>query len=193
MRNTPSTNPDDPPFHWSDALLLGHGAMDATHREFVDLVAALSRAEDGRLAGLLDTFIAHTEEHFSAEDRWMVQSAFPAADCHRDEHAAVLATVHTARRKLAQGDATLCRRVVSELIRWFPAHVEQLDSALAQWLCKRQHAAVPLVLRRGVTRNAFVAPRSHAPYRPGSAEAASPGPEITLPNPGDWHGAGEPE
>lgn len=62
----------------------------------------------------------------------MLQSAFPAADCHRDEHAAVLATVRTARRKLAEGNATLCRRVVSELIHWFLAHVDQLDSALAQ-------------------------------------------------------------
>ncbi|SBP86973.1 hypothetical protein [Thiomonas delicata] len=67
MRNTSSTNPDVPPFRWSDALLLGHGTMGATHSEFVDLVAALSRAEDRRLPGLLGAFIAHTEEHFSAE------------------------------------------------------------------------------------------------------------------------------
>lgn len=154
MRNTSSTNPDDPSLHWSDAWLLGHDAMDATHREFVDLVSALHDADDALLPGLLEAFIAHAQEHFADEERWMLQSDFPATACHRDEHAAVLATVRTARRRLAEGDATLCRRVVAELMRWFPAHVERLDSALAQWLCKRRHDAVPLVLRRDVARGA---------------------------------------
>lgn len=148
MYSPSSTNPETPLLAWSDALLLGHGAMDAAHREFVDLVAALSQAQEQSLPALFDAFIVHVEEHFAAEERLMLQSAFPAMHCHRDEHAAVLATVHTARDKLAHGDPTLCRKIVPELARWFPAHVDYLDSALAQWLCKRRHGAVPLVLRR---------------------------------------------
>lgn len=173
MRNMTSTNPDDSPLRWSDALLVGHAAMDATHREFVELVAAMASAEDQLLPALLDEFVAHTEEHFADEERWMLQSDFPAAACHRDEHEAVLATVRTARRKLAQGDPTLCRRVVSELIRWFPAHVDHLDSALANWLCKCRHEAAPLVLRRGQARTAPSSGPLAEVERPKDGDAAS--------------------
>ncbi|HWI12273.1 MAG TPA: hemerythrin, partial [Burkholderiaceae bacterium] len=61
---------------WSDALLLGHGPMDRTHREFVEVVQAMMRCADVGLATGLRDFIAHAQAHFGDEDRSMGETAF---------------------------------------------------------------------------------------------------------------------
>ena len=90
--DTPETAADaaDAPFVWTDAYLLGYGPMDDTHREFVEVVRAMQTAPDAELLPALDAFIAHAQDHFGSEDRWMEETGFPPRDCHIKEHAAVL-------------------------------------------------------------------------------------------------------
>ena len=139
-----------PALVWSDALLLGFGPMDTVHREFVDVVTALQSAEEADWPARMDALIAHARSHFGEEDRWMRETGFPAAECHIDEHAAVLRSIEEVRALLAQGDGRECRRLADELLRWFPGHADYLDSALAHWMCKRRLGGKPVVLRRGV-------------------------------------------
>jgi hemerythrin len=146
------TSAEPSSFGWSDAFTLGYGPMDDVHQEFVDLVAQLQTAPETELPRWLDVFAAHAQAHFDLEDGWMRDTEFPARDCHIDEHAAVLRSVHEVRAVLAQGDVANCRRLARELARWFPGHADYLDSALAAWMCKRQFGARPVVLRRDVAR-----------------------------------------
>lgn len=143
-----STNTEEN-FTWSDRFLLGHGGMDATHREFVDLVGALLSAPDGELGRLLDAFAEHAERHFNEEREWMLTTDFPAAECHIEEHDAVLASVREVQALLASGghEAT-CRALARELSRWFPGHADYMDASLAQWLVKKRAGGIPVVLRR---------------------------------------------
>jgi hemerythrin len=142
-------------FTWSDRFLVGHDAMDATHREFVELVGTMLAAPDAELARLLDDFAAHAERHFEDERQSMLATGFPAAECHIDEHKAVLASVHEVRALLASGghEAT-CRALARELSRWFPAHADYMDASLAQWLVKKRLGGTPVVLRRSPTESA---------------------------------------
>lgn len=142
-------------FTWSDRFLVGHEAMDATHREFVELVGAMLAAPDAELARLLDDFAGHAERHFEDERQSMLATGFPAAECHIDEHTAVLASVHEVRVLLAGGghEAT-CRALARELSRWFPAHADYMDASLAQWLVKKRLGGTPVVLRRSPTESA---------------------------------------
>jgi len=143
-----SANTDEN-FTWSDRFVLGHGGMDATHREFVDLVGAMLSASDSELSRLLDAFADHAERHFDEEREWMLSTDFPAAECHIDEHKAVLASVHEVQVLLAGGghEAT-CRALARELSRWFPGHADYMDASLAQWLVKKRMGGIPVVLRR---------------------------------------------
>jgi hemerythrin len=147
-----SAVPDRADLAWSDDLLLGHPAMDRTHREFVDLVQAMARSADAELARQLRVFIGHAQAHFGEEDRDMAETAFPAAACHADEHAAVLSSAHEVLARVEGGDVQLGRAFVAELARWFPSHVAHLDSALAHWLVKRRHGGAPVVVRRELVR-----------------------------------------
>ena len=135
-------------FAWEDRYLLGYAAMDDTHREFVDLVNALLTVGDAGLSVALTAFAAHLEAHFAEENGWMDSTDFPPRDCHKDEHAKVLASVHEVQQQLAEGDVAIVRALAEALQDWFPGHADYMDSALSTWLVKRSHAGRPLVFRR---------------------------------------------
>lgn len=136
---------------WGDHLLMGHGPMDDIHQEFVDLIGQLQTADDAQLPALLQAMEVHLQHHFTEENQWMEQTAFPPRDCHIDEHAAVLKSVGEVRALMADGDATaVCRDLVRALAEWFPGHATHLDSALAHWLSKQRFGGKPVVLRRNI-------------------------------------------
>ncbi|MDX3907376.1 MAG: hemerythrin domain-containing protein [Pigmentiphaga sp.] len=135
-------------FDWNDAFLLGYGPIDTVHKEFVDIVGAMLRCPDDEFAQHLDEFAEHAKSHFGAEDAWMTETEFPARECHINEHAEVMKSVEQVRELVAQGNVAVGRSLAQELARWFPGHADYLDSALAQWMCKREFGGKPIVIRR---------------------------------------------
>lgn len=135
-------------FAWDDRYLLGHAAMDETHREFVELVDALLTVDADQLTSALEAFTRHAETHFEQENRWMEMDGFPARDCHVDEHNKVLASVRDVQGELANGNVELVRDLAVALMEWFPSHADYMDSALSTWLVKQSHGGRPLVFRQ---------------------------------------------
>ena len=135
---------------WSDGFLLGYPPIDDTHREFVEVVASMLRARDAELADAIAAFERHAEAHFGQEAGWMEGTGFPAMQCHVDEHDAVMRSVRRVRERVAAGDIAIGRRLAMELVRWFPAHADYMDSALAQWMVKKRFGGVPVVLKRNL-------------------------------------------
>ena len=82
---------------------LGYGPIDAHHAEFVAVVARLQAATERTLPECLAAVAAHLQAHFDDEERWMTETDFPARDCHRDEHAAVMQSVRQVQALLAKG------------------------------------------------------------------------------------------
>jgi hemerythrin len=154
------------PMVWTDAFLLGFGAMDDTHREFVSCVAALQLAADEELVARLADFERHAVAHFDQEGQWMTSTDFPARQCHMDEHAAVLASVREVQALLSQGVAPqVARDLTQALVDWFPGHADYLDASLSQWMSKRTHGGTPVVLRRGVAHAAEPSSTQHGSSR----------------------------
>ncbi|MGE4242442.1 bacteriohemerythrin [Ramlibacter sp.] len=136
---------------WHDDVRLGFAPMDTTHEEFLALLDVLLAAPDAEVPAALAAVHAHSREHFAAEERWMTETNFPPADCHRDEHAAVLASMEGVSRRVAEGDLESARSIARALADWFPGHADHLDSALAHWMCKRTMGGKPVLLRRRKT------------------------------------------
>jgi hemerythrin len=158
---------------WSDAFVLGHPAMDNSHREFVDDLRALLTAPDEGLGAALGALAAHLVSHFEREEGWMNTTEFPARQCHADEHAAVLKSVDEVQALLADAAQAsrrfrIARELALELERWFPAHADYLDAALSHWMSRRAHGGVPVVLRRNAAVEAVDLPLDNAmdPTRP---------------------------
>ena len=116
---------------WSDALALDLPLMDDTHREFVDLLAAVERADDAQLLPEWDALVEHTDSHFAMEDAWMASTRFASGNCHSQQHRVVLQVMREGTARARQGDLKVLRVMASELALWFPQHAQAMDAALA--------------------------------------------------------------
>lgn len=119
---------------WSDRLNLSYQAMNDTHKEFVELCAALSEDNSATFVQRLDALIAHSIAHFDQENRWMEESHFPPKGCHQQEHDTVLEVMTEARRRIAEGETGLAPRLAEELPHWFEHHVDTMDNMLARFM-----------------------------------------------------------
>lgn len=117
---------------WSQALALDLPLMDDTHREFVDLLAAVQAADDAALVAAWQALVEHTEQHFGQEDAWMASTRFAAGNCHAMQHKVVLQVMREgAARAAGQGELHVVRAMAAELALWFPQHAQSMDAALA--------------------------------------------------------------
>jgi hemerythrin-like metal-binding protein len=116
---------------WSDALALHVPCMDDTHREFVDLLAAVEAASDADLVPAWCRLVTHTEAHFGQEDRWMQATRFAAVNCHSMQHKAVLDAMREGTVRGAAGNVPWLRGLAAELAPWFVQHAQSMDAALA--------------------------------------------------------------
>lgn len=78
----------------------------------------------------------------------MGQEEYPARDCHVEEHEKVLASAKGVMKLLDSGNIEVCRQFGLALKDWFPGHADYMDSALSNWLVKRNFNGLPLVLKR---------------------------------------------
>ncbi|MCW5664609.1 MAG: hemerythrin domain-containing protein [Piscinibacter sp.] len=120
-----------PTLEWSEALQLELPQMDDTHREFVDLLAAVQAADDTDLTTHWNTLVAHTVEHFGQEDRWMRETGYASGNCHAVQHQVVLQVMREGATRAAAGDLPLLRLIAGELAQWFPQHAQSMDAGLA--------------------------------------------------------------
>jgi hemerythrin-like metal-binding protein len=121
-----------PSLLWSEELVLGLPAIDQTHVEFVELLAATEMAEDDQLLQRLQALTDHTVDHFGREDQWMGATAFAPVNCHGMQHRVVLQTLdELLRRGREEGDLALVRSILPELGKWFAQHAQTMDAALA--------------------------------------------------------------
>jgi hemerythrin-like metal-binding protein len=119
---------------WSAELALDMPVMDQTHREFVDLLAALEHAGDAQLIDAAQALITHTEQHFAQEDAWMHDSPCGSTGCHTNQHRVVLHVMNECLRLAGTGQLDVLRELAKELAVWFPQHAMSMDAALAAHL-----------------------------------------------------------
>ena len=127
---------------WSEALSLSMPAMDDTHREFVDLLAAVQQSPDAQVVEAWQALLAHTEDHFGSEDQWMLATGFAPGNCHATQHAVVLQVMHEGMAQGQQGKLGPIRQIAHELALWFPHHGQSMDAGLALHLKSMGHDPV---------------------------------------------------
>lgn len=79
------------PTRWNADLETGIPSIDREHRELVEVVDHLTAAaaagdEQAQVSHALDTFRAHTMQHFPSEEREMDAKAYPGLAKHADAH-----------------------------------------------------------------------------------------------------------
>jgi len=123
-----------PALQWSEDFVLDLAPMDATHQEFVELLATVEDASDGAVMHAWQQLVEHTEDHFNREDRWMVDTRFSSSNCHTMQHRIVLQVMQQGLERGLEGDLAMVRQMAKELAVWFPQHAQAMDAALAAHL-----------------------------------------------------------
>lgn len=119
---------------WSDALALDLPLMDATHHEFVDLLATVVQAPEDKLLNAWRALIAHTQDHFDREDQWMQATGFSSSNCHTTQHQMILQVMREGEKLGVTGEYAVVRQMADELGVWFPQHAQSMDGPLAMHL-----------------------------------------------------------
>ena len=130
-------------------LNLGISELDDQHQAFflhmVGLRRALIEGSGGReklmkTLRFLDTF---TEEHFSAEEKYMRRYNYPGILLHKAEHDAFAKIVSEFKKKTsdldARGEVTsfLAVEVTRRLEKWLEDHIRTLDRKMAAFLAEK--------------------------------------------------------
>ena len=129
--------PASPEARWSEALAVGDPLFDNMHREFVDLIAALARADDATMPAAIAAAITHTQAHFRQETTLMQLHGFPPIHCHDTEHAKVLEVMLAVQQRVAAGETEYGRTLAAALMEWLHVHVPTMDFVLSAWLRER--------------------------------------------------------
>ncbi len=122
--------------HWKADLDTGHAALDADHRDLLDILEALEAASlcgDGAQArGLLVEFLGECGAHFAREEALMAEIASGEAVAHRGAHALYLGDLRRFLKGAASPESPGFRLYVSSrLLGWFLLHIKAFDAPLA--------------------------------------------------------------
>lgn len=132
-----------PIMEWTEALAIDRDVMDDTHQAFVALLNRLGDATDGEVLAVVEEFLAHTEEHFAQEQRWMQDLAFPPLHCHVNEHEGVLQIAREVRNRVANGETRFGRVLAQAVAEWFETHAASMDTVLSLYM--KEHGYTPTV------------------------------------------------
>ncbi len=126
---------------WTPDLSVGIEAIDKQHKELFkrvnDLLAASSQGkgkdEIGNVVKFLESYVVF---HFSAEERYMAQHAYPALAAHKQEHAKFLKDFATLKGELqVQGvSAAMVVRMHTWLGDWLKNHIGKVDKAIGAYM-----------------------------------------------------------
>lgn len=94
-------------FPWQDFLSSGIDAMDAAHREQLDLLNRLAdpaaRGDQAVFRETLDLLAQHLDSHIAAEEQTMADSGYLFAERHRRRHQEQRKTLEMWRERAASG------------------------------------------------------------------------------------------
>lgn len=90
---------------WDDDFKLGLPAIDADHRELMELCNAFLEAAQAdaplpEMIAALDRLVIRTRAHFIAEERMMDRNGYPGLAIHKAEHERLLAQADRLKHRL---------------------------------------------------------------------------------------------
>lgn len=117
---------------WTDELSVSIAGIDSQHKKLVDLINALHDAmKQGKakdvMAKVLKELVDYTVQHFSVEEKFMVQHGYPQYAKHKLEHDQFVKKVLEVTKEFDSGKASISMDVMSFLKKWLSEHICIVD------------------------------------------------------------------
>ena len=127
---------------WDDAYSVGFEPIDNQHKELVKMTNELFTSSKGGAAAADKAFLQtikkaadYARDHFSDEDKYMVQAGFPNLTEHRKQHDNFLETVIKAVQEFEAGK-TAPIDMARFLKNWLLNHIAVSDKQYIPYLKK---------------------------------------------------------
>ena len=127
---------------WDDVYSVGFAPIDNQHKELVKMISELfesckqgSAVADKAFLQTVKKAANYARDHFSDEDRYMVQVGFPNLSEHRKQHDDFMETVLKSMHNYEAGN-TAGIEMARFLKTWLLNHIAKSDKQYAPYLAK---------------------------------------------------------
>ena len=137
---------------WNDTYSINVAEVDRQHQQLFDLINELHEAmTEGRvrhtmatvvheldtMATVLKELMDYTSYHFSTEEGYMVEHAYPERDVHKAAHAVFIERVQAFQQDFDGGQALYSVEIVEFIRDWWRSHILVVDKKLGAFLNER--------------------------------------------------------
>jgi hemerythrin len=122
---------------WDDRLKLGVAVVDRQHERLVGIINRLYQATVEQRAAeviseIMDELIIYTATHFSMEEKYFAEFAYPDAEEHKLEHDALIEKVSAFASDFEKAPGESRSALAEELLQflkiWWRYHMMETDS-----------------------------------------------------------------
>jgi hemerythrin len=138
MSNFTTPSQIESPFHWTEALSIGHEQIDADHQDIFEIANRLQEEMQGEepehsiVGEVLVELIEHTGGHFMREESLMEAIHFPYLEQHKREHKLLMEKVNTLHRRYMDGRGDVVAEVIDFLRHAMVPHIMHSDMGLGK-------------------------------------------------------------
>lgn len=123
---------------WSDKFSIDVEMIDEQHRNLFNLVNKLhEHIDDGSsnqaLSDALDALIDYTQYHFSAEEDYMFNTAYPRFEQHKAMHDTLTSQVLVFKKEFLEGRGD-ARKFLEFLYHWLTKHIMDEDKKIGKYM-----------------------------------------------------------
>ena len=127
---------------WNDSYKINVRELDSQHEDMAALVnriyeAVVSQESLEEIGRLLSDLIDFTREHFSTEERLMIEYDYTGYPTHKAEHEELLKQLERFREATLSRSRPAFRFEFDISEDWFLKHINTSDKALAAFLNKK--------------------------------------------------------
>ena len=132
---------------WQDDLSIGIGPIDEQHKKWIEHFnrtseAVASNQSMEQISKTLGFLADYTETHFSAEEKYMRESHYPAFADHKAKHDELRATLGNLVRDYQEEGATqnLVDAIETFLGNWLLDHIREVDMKFGAFIAGQKNA-----------------------------------------------------
>jgi hemerythrin-like metal-binding protein len=128
---------------WNEQLSVGVEEIDAEHREILFLMRRLklAMAQDNpstEIHLILGSLADHALTHFSTEESHFLETGYPKADFHAQEHRRFERKINQFKKAVAAGNLQIADEMFNHVSNWLTKHIEGDDQEFAAFLADRK-------------------------------------------------------
>ena len=132
-------------FEWTPQLSVGFEIIDKQHAELLKRFNRLQKAcrehkSKDEVRELFDFLDHYVMEHFTDEERIMLEYRYPEIMSHQQEHLELITKLRKLKRQMHEYDisAELVVDISRTLFQWIVAHIQKSDVELGEYLAKKK-------------------------------------------------------